>query len=117
MGSSGRQVGDNLVGGTKTLWTSNARDADARFVITEAVIDAFSYHQLQPDDRTRYLGTSGSIGLRQARHLSAAIARLSPGSLVVLATDNDDAGDKLADKIASLRGARYERQRPDQTST
>ena len=32
---------------------------------------------------------------------------------MVLATDSDDAGDKLADKIATLgRGAPYERHRP-----
>ena len=100
-------------GGTKTLWTSNARAGDSRVVITEAVIDAFSYHQLQPGERTRYVSTSGSIGERQARHVSAAIARLSPGSLVVLATDNDDAGDKLARQIGTLSaGARYERHRP-----
>jgi hypothetical protein len=100
-------------GGTKTLWTSNARDDDARLVITEAVIDAFSYHQVQPGERTRYLSTSGSIGERQAAHLSAAIARLSPGFPVVLATDNDDAGEKLAEKIGSLAGgARCERHRP-----
>jgi Toprim-like len=99
-------------GGTKTLWTSNARDGDARLVITEAVIDAFSYHQLQPGDRNRYLSTSGSIGERQARHVSAAIACLPPGSLVVLATDNDDAGEKLAEKIGTLGGVRCERHRP-----
>ena len=102
-----------VAGGTKTIWVSNAREDDARIVFTEAVIDAFSYHQLHPDPRTRYASASGAIGERQARHVSAAIARLSPGSLVVLATDSDDAGDKLADKIATLgRGAPYERHRP-----
>jgi hypothetical protein len=97
-------------GGTKTIWTSNERDDDLRVVITEAVIDAFSYHQLHGDERTRYLSTSGSIGERQARYIAGAIARLSPGALVVLATDSDDAGDKLAEKIGMLGGgARFER--------
>jgi hypothetical protein len=99
-------------GGTKAVWASNARDDDSRLVITEAVVDAFSYHQLQPGERTRYLSTSGSIGERQARWISVAIARLPPGSLVLVATDNDDAGDKLAEKIGTLGGGRYERHRP-----
>jgi hypothetical protein len=100
-------------GGRKTVWVSNERPDDERLVITEAVIDAFSYHQLRPDERARYLSTSGSIGERQARYVSAAIARLSSGPLVVLATDSDDAGDKLAEKIAALGvGAQFERHRP-----
>jgi hypothetical protein len=100
-------------GGRKTVWVSNEQPHDERLVITEAVIDAFSYHQLRPDERARYLSTGGSIGERQARYVSAAIARLPSTSLVVLATDSDDAGDKLADKIAALwGGARFERHRP-----
>ena len=100
-------------GGRKTVWVSNERPDDERLVITEAVIDAFSYHQLRPDQRARYLSTSGSIGERQARCVSAAIAHLSSTPLVVLATDSDDAGDRLAAKIAALGGgARFERHRP-----
>ena len=100
-------------GGRKTVWVSNERPHDERLVITEAVIDAFSYHQLRPDERARYLSTSGSIGERQARYVSAAIERLSSGPVVVVATDSDDAGDNLAEKIAALGGgARFERHRP-----
>jgi hypothetical protein len=100
-------------GGSKTVWISNTREGDDRLVITEAVIDALSYHQLQPGERTRYLSTSGSIGQRQARHVAAAIAHLPPGSIVVLATDNDEAGDRLAEKLRGLvRGVTSERHRP-----
>ncbi len=100
-------------GGRKTVWVSNTLPGDNALVITEAVIDAFSYHQLQPSERTRYLSTSGSIGERQARHVAAAIAKLPPRSLLALATDNDEAGDRLADKIGNLGAdARYERHRP-----
>ena len=38
-------------GGRKAVWVSNLRDDDDKLVITEAVIDAFSYHQLHPNDR------------------------------------------------------------------
>ncbi len=100
-------------GGRKTVWVSNARRGDDALVITEAVIDAFSYHQLHPNELTRYLSTSGSIGERQTRHLAAAMVDLPPRCLVALATDNDDAGDRLAERIGNLGGdARYERHRP-----
>jgi hypothetical protein len=91
-------------GGTKTLWISNKRHDDVRLVMTEAVIDAFSYHQLQPDDRTRYASTSGAFGERQAVHVAAAIARMPAGSTLVIATDNDEAGERLASKIMVLAG-------------
>jgi len=91
-------------GGRKAVWVSNSRDDDNKLVITEAVIDAFSYHQLQPDHRARYTSTCGSFGERQGRHVAAAIARLPRGSTVVIATDRDLAGDKLAEKIGLLAG-------------
>lgn len=100
-------------GGRKTVWLSNTRPSDDALVITEAIIDAFSYHQLQPGERTRYLSTSGSIGERQARHVAGAIAELPSSALIALAMDSDDAGERLAEKIASLgTAARYERHRP-----
>ena len=93
-----------VAGGTKTVWVSNARDDDARIVFTEAVIDAFSYHQLHHDPRTRYTSTSGAIGERQARHVARAIEGMPAGATVVAATDNDDAGEKLAARIRGLAG-------------
>jgi hypothetical protein len=91
-------------GGRKAIWVSNSRDDDDKLVITEAVIDAFSYHQLQPDHRARYASTCGSLGDRQARHVAATIARLPRGSTVVIATDGDLAGDRLAERIRLLAG-------------
>jgi hypothetical protein len=91
-------------GGTKALWASNTRPDDARLVMTEAVIDAFSYHQLQPDDRARYASTSGAFGERQAVHVTGAFTRMPAGSTIVIATDNDEAGERLATKIMTLAG-------------
>jgi hypothetical protein len=95
-----------VAGGVKTIWMSNVREDDAKLVITEAVLDAFSHYQLEPDPRARYASTAGSLGARQAQHLAAAIARLPAGASVVAATDNDAAGDQLAAKIAALAGDR-----------
>jgi hypothetical protein len=67
---------------------------DARLVMTQAVIDGFSYYQLQPNDCARYATTSGTFGERQAVHFAAAIARMPAGSTLVGATDNDDVGEK-----------------------
>jgi hypothetical protein len=93
-----------VAGGTKTLWMSNAEAADRTLIVTEAVLDAFSYHQIHQDPHARFASTGGSLGERQARHVACAIAALPPGSLVVTATDGDDAGEKLAARIASLAG-------------
>jgi hypothetical protein len=91
-------------GGTKAIWTSNAGRADDKLVLAEAVIDAFSYFQIHGDGRTRFATTGGSFGESQARFVAAAIARMQPGSTVVIATDNDGPGERLAAKIRELAG-------------
>lgn len=91
-------------GGTKAIWSSNTRDDDAKLVFTEAVIDAFSYHQIHQDPRARYASTGGSFGERQARHIACAIARMAGGGTVITATDNDEAGERLAARIGALAG-------------
>lgn len=100
-------------GGTKTVWTSNARAGDSKLVFTEAVIDAFSYHQLNPDESARYASTGGAFGVRQGQYVARAIKDMPAGSAVVLATDRDEPGERLAEKIAELAGAaRVLRHRP-----
>ena len=91
-------------GGMKTIWKSNARNGDSRLVFTEAVIDAFSYHQIRQDPRARYASTGGAFGERQARHIQTVIAGMPIASIVVTATDNDEAGEALAARIAELAG-------------
>jgi hypothetical protein len=93
-----------VAGGTKTLWASNVDVADRTLVVTEAVIDAFSYYQINQDPHARFASTGGSFGERQARHIANAIAAMPTGSVVVTATDADQAGEKLAARIASLAG-------------
>ncbi len=91
-------------GGTKTIWTSNARVGDTRLVLAEAVIDAFSYHQLHRDERTRYATTGGAFGPSQASFIARAIAKVAPRGTIVIATDRDAAGDRMAEQIAALAG-------------
>jgi hypothetical protein len=89
-------------GGTKTLWASRRFDGDRRFVFVEGAIDALSYHQIHPNNQTSYFSTGGAVGTSQLLFI-AALARTFPGgSCIVLATDNDVAGEKLARQIHTV---------------
>jgi hypothetical protein len=88
-------------GGRKTFWRSATRPDDNRLVIVEASIDALSYHPLFPHPRARYLSTGGSVGTDQLELIGREIAVLPPGADIVVATDKDAGGDKLALQLAA----------------
>jgi hypothetical protein len=89
-------------GGSKSAWQSATHGDDRELVVTEATIDALSYHQLRPQGaaRRRYLSTGGNPSPRQWATLDRLFAALSPGAVVVTAVDHDDAGEKLAGALA-----------------
>jgi hypothetical protein len=97
-------------GGSKGLWVSNTTPTDNRLVITESAIDALSYHQVNPNSRTRYVSCAGQPKANQVESgdvekpglLDAAIASMPAGSTIVAATDADKAGHSFADRIAEL---------------
>jgi hypothetical protein len=91
-------------GGRKTFWRSATRPSDNRLVIVEASIDGLSYHQLFPHPRARYLSTGGAVGADQLEIVAREIATMPPGSEIVLATDNDAGGDKLASQLVAAAG-------------
>jgi hypothetical protein len=85
-------------GGTKALWRSKPQSGDRRLVITESAIDAMSYHQLFADKNpnTRYISTGGTISHKQLDLIKTAMAEMTKiGGEIVIATDNDPAGNKL----------------------
>ena len=85
-------------GGTKALWRSKQREGDRRLVIVESPIDAMSYHQLFTDKNphTRYISTGGTVSSSQLKLTLAAMAEMKKiGGEIVIATDNDKAGNKL----------------------
>jgi hypothetical protein len=85
-------------GGTKALWSSKLGESDRRLVITESAIDAMSYHQLFADQNphTRYISTGGTISSSQLDLIKTAMAEMTKiGGEIVIATDNDLAGNKL----------------------
>lgn len=97
-------------GGTKGLWESHDRPDDCRLVITESAIDALSYAALFPDDRARYRSIGGQVNDQQPGLIRLAVLDLAPGSEVIAATDNDDAGRSLA---ALIETAVADAGRPD----
>ena len=93
---------DNFTGfsksGTKALWQSKPNQSDRRLVIVESAIDAMSYHQLFTDNNphTRYISTEGTISSSQLDLIKTAMADMTTlGGEIVIATDNDQAGNKL----------------------
>jgi Toprim-like len=91
-------------GGRKTYWMSESRPDDDRLVIVESSIDAFSYHQLFPHQRARYLSTGGSVGSEALALIGAAIASLPAGAEIVSATDADEGGEKLHKQLEVVGG-------------
>ena len=72
-------------------------------VITESAIDALSYHQLFPHEQTSYISTEGTPSNYQKELIVEAMAELKlAGNEIIIATDNDEVGNRLADTLSSL---------------
>jgi hypothetical protein len=80
-------------GGTKGLWCSVPTTTDQRLVIAESAIDALSHAALFGHAETRYISFSGGLNTEQPALLRLAMERMTAGSTVVAAIDNDEAGD------------------------
>lgn len=89
--------------GQKAIWHSTNLASAPRLVIVESAIDAMSHSQLHCDQDSAYLSTGGSVSEYQ-RALVAVILRAAAdrGAEIVVATDRDDAGGKLADELLAL---------------
>ena len=92
-------------GGTKTLWESNKSETDRQLVITESAIDAMSYHQLfgKENPHTRYIATSGTMSNYQLELIKTAMKEITKlGGEIVIATDNDEIGNKMAQTLVKI---------------
>lgn len=90
-------------GGTKGLWVSRSFSKDNCLVICESPLDCLSYHQLFPNPHTRYFATSGTLSQKQKDLLRSAFEKLqAKGGEILVATDNDAAGEKIAQELASI---------------
>jgi hypothetical protein len=99
-------------GGAKGLWESHDLPDDDCLVLTESAIDALSHAALFPDTHARYRSIGGQVNDQQPALIRAAVLDLPQGSEVIAATDNDDAGRKLAAMIGYAAGSAG---RPDLT--
>lgn len=89
-------------GGSKGLWHSTARPDDITLVITESAIDALSYHTLHGLEHARYCSIAGEISPLQRELLASGIQKLPEGSTIILATDQDKGGEKLAHDLRTI---------------
>jgi len=85
--------------GTKGLWyTSNIMRAN-RVVIVESAIDALSHAELKrTGEETAYVSVGGSISATQLE----LIKTIAKDNHIIIATDNDEMGNKYASQIKEL---------------
>ena len=86
-------------GGQKGMWASKPCPDDNTLIIVESAIDALSYEALNHPKRARYISVSGRLNPEQPKLIQSAIRRLPSRAHLVIATDHDDGGDKLASSI------------------
>jgi Toprim-like len=96
-------------GGVKALWRSRSLPDDRRLVLVESAIDALSFCQLDRDPHASFASTAGSLSEHQRALLGVTLGALPAGTVIVLAFDHDDAGDKLADQVRAIGGAEFSR--------
>jgi len=87
-------------GGTKGLWGSRKGEDDNRLVIAETAIDALSHAALAGHHRARFVSIAGELNPIQPELITSAIGSLPAGGQVILAMDNDEGGDRIAEQLA-----------------
>lgn len=103
--------------GTKAVWYSANLATAPRVVLVESAIDAMSHAQLSGDRTAAYVSTGGSMSDHQRELVRSVLAKATErGAEIVIATDADEPGRKLATEVQGLapRGAKLYRQEPDQ---
>ena len=109
-------------GSQKTFWRSNTRSTDTTIVVTESVIDALSYQQLFKPNDCFYLATGGGVSAHQCQLLVKMLEASSKVIKVIVATDNDEGGDRIGRQIfeavdRSLYSGEIVRRRPRKQGT
>jgi 5S rRNA maturation endonuclease (ribonuclease M5) len=105
-------------GGRKGAWVTSQWEEAPEVVIVESAIDALSHAQLvaagklEANAKAAYLSTGGALGSRQREVVRGFLSRAR--GRIVIGTDNDPAGDRLAAEIAQLvPGREITRARPE----
>jgi hypothetical protein len=88
-------------GSQKTFWRSNIKRSDQVLVIAESVIDALSYQQTHRLSNAAFLATGGGLSRRQCSILCSMLKATPCVQTIILATDNDDGGVRIASQLAA----------------
>ncbi|XSG84092.1 MAG: DUF3991 and toprim domain-containing protein [Methylohalobius sp. ZOD2] len=90
-------------GGEKRIWhTTNIMRAP-RIVVVESAVDALSHAQITGDTEAAYISIGGQPSPEQWELLHGALAKAEArGAEVIIGTDTDPAGDRLAEHIEEL---------------
>lgn len=100
-------------GGKRGLWYSRNVANASTIIVCESAIDALSHCELYPSWNAGYVSFAGDISTRQKSLLAGLFEKAdSRHARLVIATDNDDAGDKHFKTCAELTKARLFRLRP-----
>jgi 5S rRNA maturation endonuclease (ribonuclease M5) len=90
-------------GGTKALWHSTNLEKAKQIVIVESAIDALSHAQLHPNPEMAYVSIGGQLSEHQRDLLHRMFERaVNREAEVIIATDNDLSGKKLAGELQKL---------------
>ena len=100
-------------GGSKGLWLSHQITQASTIVLVESAIDALSHAQLKPGN-AGYASFGGSLSTEQHELIRGLIVKATARSArVVVATDNDEAGERYFTTIVELASPIViERERP-----
>lgn len=89
-------------GGEKSIWRTTNIERAREIVVCESAIDALSHAQLMGGSAA-YVSTGGSLSAAQAELIEEiGRAALASGAVIVIATDADPAGHRLAEQIDAL---------------
>jgi hypothetical protein len=101
-------------GGQKRVWMTSNIEHAPRIVITESAIDALSYAEITGDQDAAYLSIGGQPSPEQWQTLKTELADATlRDAEIVIGTDADEAGDKLASQIAEIAPSAV-REEPEQ---
>jgi hypothetical protein len=100
--------------GLKAVWHSVNLATAPCVVLVESAIDGMSHAQLTGGCGSAYLSTGGSMSDHQRDLVRSVLTKAAErGAEIVLATDADEAGQKLAEQVQALAaGVKMSRQEP-----
>ena len=99
-------------GSLKGLWYSNGLNSADRIVVAESPIDCLSHAALFPGD-SGYVSFGGCPGKRQLDLLTGLLNKAADrGATVIIAVDNDPAGDQYAATLSALSPTLLSRIKP-----